>query len=60
MFKHRFLSPISKIINMAKRRKIRGRYYWVRERSTIRGSTGTVMGKWKKKKKKGWFESLFG
>ena len=34
-----------------KRIKIKGRYMQVRQRSTKKGKKGTVMGKWKPKKK---------
>ena len=39
---------------MAKRVKIRGKYYEKRERSTSAGRKGTIKGKWKPKNKDFW------
>jgi len=35
-----------------KRTKIKGHYMQVRQRSTKKGKKGTILGKWKSKKKK--------
>lgn len=33
--------------NVVRRIKIRGKYYTIREKSTVKGKKGTIKGKWK-------------